>query len=228
MGLNELIKYSVMAGFFWIGASIIIWSEGSVKAKDVFSSIFILMFSLMNAGGSAANAPDVGKAKGSVERVFDIVNHQSPIDATADDNNVEKVRLDFSKVKGEIEFEDVWFRYPTRKEDFVLRGLNIKISPSESCALVGESGCGKSTFINLVMRFYDPNHGRVLLDGTDISTINLHDLRTAISLVMQEPNIFNFNILENILYGKLDATNTEVLNAAELSNCVEFIEKKDA
>lgn len=100
MGLNELIKYCVMAGFFWIGASIIIWTEGSVKAKDVFSSIFILMFSLMNAGGSAANAPDVGKAKGSVERVFDIVNHPSPIDATADDNNVEKVRLDLSKVKG--------------------------------------------------------------------------------------------------------------------------------
>lgn len=104
----------------------------------------------------------------------------------------------------------------------------MKINPSESCALVGESGCGKSTFINLVMRFYDPNHGRILLDGTDISTINLHDLRTAISLVMQEPNIFNFNILENILYGKLEATNTEVVKAAELSNCVEFIEKKEA
>jgi len=77
------------------------------------------------------------------------------------------------------------------------------------------------------MRFYDPAHGRILLDGIDICTINLHDLRTAISLVMQEPNIFNFNILENILYGKLDATNTEVLAAAKLSNCVEFIEKKE-
>jgi len=104
----------------------------------------------------------------------------------------------------------------------------LKINPSESVALVGESGCGKSTFINLMMRFYDPNHGTIYLDGIDISTINLHDLRTATSLVMQEPNIFNFNILENILYGKLDATNTEILEAAELSNCVEFIEKKEA
>jgi len=77
------------------------------------------------------------------------------------------------------------------------------------------------------MRFYDPAHGRVLLDGIDISTINLHDLRTAISLVMQEPNIFNFNVMENILYGKLDATNTQILAAAQLSNCVEFIEKKE-
>jgi len=104
----------------------------------------------------------------------------------------------------------------------------LKINPSESVALVGESGCGKSTFINLMMRFYDPNHGTIYLDGIDISTINLHDLRTATSLVMQEPNIFNFNILENILDGKLDATNSEVLEAAKLSNCVEFIEKKEA
>ena len=102
----------------------------------------------------------------------------------ADDSNNKKIILDLSTIKGEIEFVDVWFRYPTRKEDFVLRGLNLKINPSESCALVGESGCGKSTFINLVMRFYDPAHGKILLDGMDISTINLHSLRTAISLVM--------------------------------------------
>jgi ATP-binding cassette subfamily B (MDR/TAP) protein 1 len=134
----------------------------------------------------------------------------STIDAVADDKANDKVRLDLNSVKGEIEFKDVWFRYPTRKEDFVLRGLNLKINPSESVALVGESGCGKSTFINLMMRFYDPNQGTIYLDGVDIKTINLHDLRTATSLVMQEPNIFNFNILENILYGKLDATNTEI------------------
>jgi ATP-binding cassette subfamily B (MDR/TAP) protein 1 len=182
----------------------------------------------MQAGGSASSAPDMGRATASVNKVFGVLNHESTIDACKDDHDVEKIRLDMSKIKGEIEFEDVWFRYPTRKEDFVLRGLTLKINPSESCALVGESGCGKSTFINLVMRFYDPAHGRILLDGIDISTINLHDLRTAISLVMQEPNIFNFNILENILYGKLDATNSEILAAAKLSNCVEFIEAKEA
>ena len=170
----------------------------------------------------------MGRANASVDKVFGVLDYQSTINAVADDKDATKVRLDISKIKGEIEFEDVWFRYPTRKEDFVLRGLSLKVKPGQSCALVGESGCGKSTFINLVMRFYDPAHGRILLDGIDISTINLHDLRTAISLVMQEPNIFNFNILENILYGKLDATNTQVLAAAKLSNCVEFIEKKEA
>jgi ABC-type multidrug transport system fused ATPase/permease subunit len=95
-----------------------------------------------------------------------------------------------------------------------MRGLNLTIDPNQSVALVGESGCGKSTFINLLMRFYDPNHGTILLDGVDIKTLNLHDLRTVISLVMQEPNIFNFNVLENILYGKLEATNSQVLQAS--------------
>ena len=122
----------------------------------------------------------------------------------------------------------MWFRYPTRKEDFVLRGLNITINPSESVALVGESGCGKSTFVNLMMRFYDVDSGEILLDGVNIKDINIKHLRQTISLVMQEPIIFNYSILENILYGKSDATNSEVMDAAKTSNCLEFIEKNEA
>jgi ATP-binding cassette subfamily B (MDR/TAP) protein 1 len=165
LGLNQLIMYSVLAGFFWIGAEIVVYYEGDISPASVMSAIMILMLGTMNAGASASSAPDMGRANASVDKVYGVLDHQSTIDAVADDNNKEKVRLDLSKIKGQIEFEDVWFRYPTRKEDFVLRGLNLKINPSESCALVGESGCGKSTFINLVMRFYDPAHGRILLDG---------------------------------------------------------------
>jgi len=80
-------------------------------------------------------------------------------------------------IQGVIEFKDVWFRYPTRKEDFVLRGLNLKINPNEQVALVGESGCGKSTFVNLMMRFYDVDFGEILLDGVNIKEYNLHSLR---------------------------------------------------
>lgn len=130
-------------------------------------------------------------------------------------------------IVGIIEFKNVWFRYPTRKEDFVLRGLNIKICPKESIALVGESGCGKSTFVNLLMRFYDVDFGEILIDGVNIQKYNLHSLRKKISLVMQEPNIFNYSILENVLYGKLDATNSEVMKATQNANCTEFIEKGD-
>lgn len=93
-------------------------------------------------------------------------------------------------------------------------------------ALVGESGCGKSTFVNLLMRFYDVDFGEVLIDGVNIKEYNLHSLRQQISLVMQEPNIFNYSILENILYGKLKAYNSEVLEATAQSNCNEFIENE--
>ena len=95
-----------------------------------------------------------------------------------------KKRLGPRSVLGKIEFKDVWFRYPTRKGEFVLKGLSLTIEPNESVALVGESGCGKSTFVNLMMRFYDPDFGQILLDGVDIKEYNLHDLRNAIALVM--------------------------------------------
>jgi len=94
-------------------------------------------------------------------------------------------------------------------------------------ALVGESGCGKSTFVNLLMRFYDVDDGQIMLDGVDIRDYNLHDLRQCISLVMQEPIIFNYSILENILYSKLDAKNSEVRAACEVANALEFIENTD-
>jgi ABC-type multidrug transport system fused ATPase/permease subunit len=143
------------------------------------------------------------------------------------DEHNKGIRISPHDIKGKVEFRNVWFRYPTRKEEFVLRGLNLEIEPGESVALVGESGCGKSTFINMLMRFYDPEFGEVLLDDVNIKEYNLHDLRKAISLVMQEPIVFNYSILENVLYGKTDATNTEVQKACEQANCMEFINKAD-
>jgi len=130
---------------------------------------------------------------------------------------------DHSKINGEIKFENVWFRYPTRKEDWVLKGLNVTIRPNETVALVGESGCGKSTMVSLVLRFYEPDHGRILLDGRDIKEYNLHSLRMAMGLVMQEPTLFNYTIYENILYGYLEANNKEILEAADIANAMEFI-----
>ena len=130
-------------------------------------------------------------------------------------------------MKGKIEFRNVWFRYPTRKEDFVLKDFCIVINPCETVALVGESGCGKSTFVNLMMRFYDVDFGEILLDGINIKNYNLNELRKAVSLVMQEPIIFNYSILENVLYGKVNATNSEVLEATKIANCTEFIQQQN-
>jgi ATP-binding cassette subfamily B (MDR/TAP) protein 1 len=173
------------------------------------------MFGASHMGSASAMGPDIGKANGAATRVFKIMEYPTSIDAIALDENKETKKLDLNNVRGKIEFRNVWFRYPTRKEDFVHRGLNLVINPGESVALVGESGCGKSTFVNLMMRFYDVDEGQILLDDIDIKDMNLHDLRKAISLVMQEPIIFNYSILENILYGELKATNEQVYKAAE-------------
>lgn len=185
------------------------------------------MFGAMQSGNAAAFGPDVGKATAAADRVFNIIDYPSSINAIEMAKDEKRKKVNMETFHGKIEFRNVWFRYPRRKEDFVLRGLNICINPKESIALVGESGCGKSTFVNLVMRFYDVDAGEVLIDDVNIKDYDLHSLRTAISMVMQEPIIFNYSILENVLYGKSNAKNTEVVEACELSNCMEFIENKD-
>ena len=94
-----------------------------------------------------------------------------------------KRTVDTSSFKGEIEFRNVWFRYPTRKNDWILKGLNLKILPNETVALVGESGCGKSTIVSLILRFYEVNDGSILLDGVDIRDYDLVSLRNSLGLV---------------------------------------------
>lgn len=128
--------------------------------------------------------------------------------------------------KGEIEFVDVWFRYPSRKSDWILKGLNMKINAKETVALVGESGCGKSTVVALLLRFYNVNSGKILIDGVDIKEYNLQDLRRVMGLVMQEPTLFNYTIQENILYGNMNASNKEIYESAKVANALEFIESK--
>jgi ATP-binding cassette subfamily B (MDR/TAP) protein 1 len=183
-----------------------------------------MFFAANQSGLAAAFGPDIGKATSAAERIFKIIDQKSRINAEEIDKDSSKIRIkDPESISGRIEFKDVWFRYPTRKQDFVLRGLSLTIEPEERVALVGESGCGKSTFVNLMMRFYDVNFGEILLDGVNIKDYNLHDLRRTISLVMQEPVVFNYSILENILYGDLDAKNSQVDEAARVSNCHEFI-----
>lgn len=170
--------------------------------------------------------PDINKAKKAALKVFYIIARPSKIDVSSEETkNAKKVPAE--GFKGEIEFKDVWFRYPTRLQQWVFKGLNLKINSNDAIAVVGESGQGKSTFINLVMRFYDPEFGQVLIDGVDVKTLNVNDLRTRIGIVMQEPQLFNYSLAENILYGKLNASNEEIYNSAAIANALEFIESKE-
>ena len=126
-------------------------------------------------------------------------------------------------IKGEISFENVYFSYPRKSEISILEDISFHVSPGESLAIVGETGSGKSTIIQLIEAFYYSPSGRVLIDGVDIRQYDLSALREFISIVNQEPILFNCSIGENIRIGKLDATDAEVLAAAKLVEASEFI-----
>jgi len=136
-------------------------------------------------------------------KIFSYIDKPSKINAIDIPSTATPVA---AKLRGEIEFRNVWFRYPTRRNEWVFKGLNLTLRPNESVAIVGESGCGKSTLVNLVMRFYDPCAGEVLIDGVNIKEYNLRELRERMGLVMQEPTLFNYTVKENILYGKKGAS----------------------
>lgn len=124
---------------------------------------------------------------------------------------------------GNIKFENIYFAYPNRPEYPVLQGVNFEMKAGEVTALVGSSGAGKSTIAQLLMRLYDPQQGKIFLDGKPIQEISLTDLRKQIAIVPQDVLLFGGTIKENILYGKLEATDEEVIQAAQLANAHDFI-----
>ncbi len=126
-------------------------------------------------------------------------------------------------VKGEVHFDNVQFSYDA--ENLALKGVTLHVKPGETVAIVGPSGAGKSTIANLLPRFYDVTGGSIRIDGMDIREATFTSLRENIGLVPQDTMLFNASVRDNILYGRLDATDEEVLAAAKAANAIEFIEK---
>lgn len=149
------------------------------------------------------------------ERVFEVLDTEPEIE---DAEGATKL----PELKGEVVFENVTFGYD---EEVVLNNVSFKITPGETIALVGSTGAGKSTIINLISRFYDANKGRVLLDGYDVKDVTVESLREQVGTMTQENFIFSGTIKDNIKYGKLDATDEEVIEAAKAVNAHEFIMK---
>jgi ABC-type multidrug transport system fused ATPase/permease subunit len=127
-------------------------------------------------------------------------------------------------LSGKIEFNDLQFSYPTRSDVTVLKGISFSIKPGEKIALVGPSGSGKSTIINMLMRFYSPSGGEIKVDDLNASDYNLSDYRSNIGIVPQEVILFGGTIRENIAYGKTNASEEEIIEAARKANAWEFIE----
>lgn len=201
----------------------ILFKGAEMVQKGNMSAGELIMFFTYTAiiGGSIAGLANfyselVG-AVGATERVFDILNTQPEINL-ADTANKRTQRLN-----GEIEFKNLQFRYPTRTDVEVLNGVSMKIKAGQKVAIVGPSGAGKSTIIQLLLRFYNASAGQVFVDNKNILDYNITDYRQNLAIVPQEVLLFGGTIRENILYGKPDATEPEIIEAAKQSNCWEFI-----
>jgi len=152
-------------------------------------------------------------------KMFEAIARKPEID-TYDPNG--KILED---IEGEIELRDVCFSYPARPEELILNRFSLDIPSGTSVALVGQSGCGKSTVISLIERFYDPQEGEVVIDGINLKEFQLSWMRGKIGLVNQEPVLFASSIMDNIAYGKEGATIEEIKSASALANATKFIHK---
>ena len=152
----------------------------------------------------------------SVERVYDILELPEEIDLPEDTHLLDDT-------KGQISFENVSFGYT--KDKLLMKNVNFTAKAEQMVAIVGPTGAGKTTLINLLMRFYDVNGGRILFDGIDISKVTKKELRANFGMVLQDTWLFKGTIAENIAYGKPDATREEIIEAAKLAKCDSFIRK---
>ncbi|NXD83760.1 MDR1 protein, partial [Halcyon senegalensis] len=218
-GVAQCANYFINAAVFRLGAWLI--AHCLSNFENVFIVFSSIIFAAMNVGQSASLAPDFGKARMSAQRIFQLLDRKPLIDR----KKKEKKKL--SNFEGNIEFRNIHFVYPTRPEVKVLQGLNVKVNKGQTLALVGSSGCGKSTSIQLLERFYDPGEGQVLVDGFDTRSLHLQWLRSRLGLVSQEPILFDCSIAENIRYGDNSrvVSQEEIEEAAKAANIHTFITK---
>jgi ATP-binding cassette subfamily B (MDR/TAP) protein 1 len=204
---------------FWYGGTLI--ASGDLAIEAFFICFIAVTFGAQAAGGIFSHAPDMGKSKQAAESLKNLFDRVPEIDSWSEEGDK------LENVQGALEFRDVHFRYPTRMSQPVLRGISLRFEPGEYVALVGASGCGKSTVISLLERFYNPQSGSILLDGQEISQLNLHNYRSQIALVSQEPVLYSGTIRENILLGsELETSEDAVVRACKDANIYDFIVSK--
>ncbi|KAJ3497303.1 hypothetical protein NLG97_g2010 [Lecanicillium saksenae] len=214
---SQSCMFLCMAVGFWYGGTLIGKHEyGMFQFFLCFTSI---IFSTQSAGSIFSFAPDMSKSHTAAQQVKNLFDRKPTIDTWAEEGEP------VTTIEGTIEFRNVHFRYPTRPEQPVLRGVNLTVRPGQYVALVGASGCGKSTSIALMERFYDPISGGVYVDGREISRLNINDYRSFISLVSQEPTLYQGSIKENILLGtsREDVSDEELEHACREANIYDFI-----
>uniref|UniRef100_A0A670XR76 Bile salt export pump n=1 Tax=Pseudonaja textilis TaxID=8673 RepID=A0A670XR76_PSETE len=201
---------------FWYGSKLVL-EEEEYSAGTLLQVFLGVLVGALNLGQAAPCLEAFATGRGAATNIFETIDEKPRIDCMSEDG----YKLD--KVRGEIEFHNVTFHYPSRPDVKILDELSMVIKPGETTAFVGPSGAGKSTTIQLIQRFYDPTEGMVTLDGHDIRSLNIQWLRSLMGVVEQEPVLFATTIAENICYGREDATMEDIIRAAKEANAYHFI-----
>ncbi len=214
--LVMFLVFTGVVGVLWIGAHDV--RQGMMSSGEL---VQFVIYAVLVAGAVAALSEiwgELQRAAGATERLVDLLEVEDAVTDPAQPFALQR------PVKGEITFEKVTFSYPSRPDMPALHDIELTVQPGETVALVGPSGAGKTTIIQLIQRFYDPLSGRVLLDGQDLATLTQGDFRQAMALVPQDPVIFAATARENIRFGREEATDAEVEAAARAAAAHEFIE----
>ena len=234
-GLSYGICFATYGLAFWVGIRLMTEYNSDICARCEIDdleclascarytprALLTVFYSVLlggwNLGQAAPFLEAVNSAKSAAASIFWIIGRQPVIDSSSSDGLVPE------QVTGELTFSKVTFTYPARPEVEVLRGLNLGIPAGKMVALVGASGCGKSTCIQLLQRLYDPVHGMVSLDGVDLRELNIHWLRRHVAVVGQEPVLFDLTIRENILLACPDAQEEDIIAALKAANAWNFV-----
>lgn len=212
--VDMLVRTGIVA--IWvIGPLLIMREQATMGTMVVFTSYLGMLYEPV---GNLARINDtIQRSLAAAERIFEVIDQQPVIKDKED-------ALDLPRVLGHVEFDHVDFSYQEEEEQ-VLTDICIRAEPGQIVALVGRSGAGKTSIVSLIPRFYDPTAGRVLIDGVDVKNVTQGSLRSQVAMVLQDTFLFNGTVRDNIRYGRLNATEEEILSAARAANAHEFIEE---
>uniref|UniRef100_A0A8C2I5F2 Bile salt export pump n=1 Tax=Cyprinus carpio TaxID=7962 RepID=A0A8C2I5F2_CYPCA len=201
---------------FWYGSSLVVDTQ-EYSPGTLLQVFFGVLIAALNLGQASPCLEAFASGRGAATIIFETIDREPEIDCLSE------AGYKLNKVKGDLEFHNVTFHYPSRPEVKILDQLNLQVKSGETTAFVGPSGAGKSTAIQLIQRFYDPKEGMVTLDGHDIRGLNIQWLRSLIGIVEQEPVLFATSIAENIRYGRPGVSNDDIITAAKEANAYNFI-----